>query len=136
MGQWMTGGMLMIGDMFNHDLKDKVDRICHDVADAIARAPADARAADAPASGYASWWPPAFGTPSAVGAQNAMRYAFFPAARRLVIEQSGVTAVYDTGDYYISGVSQQQGGSQTLSFSGPAGPITIDKLRRLDTQGP
>jgi hypothetical protein len=26
MGQWMAGGMLMIGDMFNHELKAKVDR--------------------------------------------------------------------------------------------------------------
>lgn len=133
MGQWMAGGMLMIGDMFNHELKARVDRICHDVADAIAKAPPPfTSAADALSSAYADWWPAAFGRPSAVGAQNDMRYAFFPAARRLVIEQGGVTAIYDTGDYYISGVSQQQSSSQTLSFSGPAGPVPIDKLRRLD----
>ena len=29
MGQWLSGGMLMIGDMFNHDLKAKVNRLCH-----------------------------------------------------------------------------------------------------------
>lgn len=132
MGQWMAGGMLMIGDMFNHELKARVDRICHDVADAIAKAPPAAREAAAYASKSASWWPAEFGTPSSVGAQNAMRYAFFPAARRLVIEQGGVAAIYDTGDYYISGVSQQQSGSQTLAFSGPGGPVPIDKLRRLD----
>jgi len=40
MGQWMSGGMLMIGDMFNHELKARVDRLCHAVAAAIAARPA------------------------------------------------------------------------------------------------
>ena len=27
-GQWMQGGMTMVGDMFNHGLKAKVDNLC------------------------------------------------------------------------------------------------------------
>ena len=31
-GQWMSGGMLMLGDMFNHGLKARVDGLCHELA--------------------------------------------------------------------------------------------------------
>src|SRR4051812_15452121 len=30
-GQWMRNGMIMIGDMFNHALKAKVDALCQDL---------------------------------------------------------------------------------------------------------
>ena len=29
-GQWMRGGMIMIGDMFNHALKARVAALCHE----------------------------------------------------------------------------------------------------------
>ena len=32
MGQWSQGGMTMVGDMFNNQLKARVDAICSDVA--------------------------------------------------------------------------------------------------------
>jgi hypothetical protein len=31
-GQWMRGGMTMVGDMFNHSLKARVDGVCNDLA--------------------------------------------------------------------------------------------------------
>jgi hypothetical protein len=31
-GQWMRGGMTMVGDMFNHGLKAKVDAVCMELA--------------------------------------------------------------------------------------------------------
>ena len=34
-GQWMRGGMTMVGDMFNYQLKSKVDGICSDLSNAI-----------------------------------------------------------------------------------------------------
>jgi len=74
-GQWMRGGMLMIGDMFNDRLKARVAALCIDVADAVGKMPP--QEATARSSG-SDWWPPEFGTPSTVGSQNAMRYAFFP----------------------------------------------------------
>ena len=30
-GQWMPGGMTMVGDMFNHGLKAKVDGLCSEL---------------------------------------------------------------------------------------------------------
>jgi hypothetical protein len=32
LGQWQANGMIMIGDMFNSSLKDKVNRICQEIA--------------------------------------------------------------------------------------------------------
>jgi len=32
MGQWTQGGMTMVGDMFNHRLKARVDAVCTELA--------------------------------------------------------------------------------------------------------
>lgn len=55
-----------------------------------------------------SWWPAGLSDPSSTGGQNGVRYAFFPAQRRLAVEQNGRVRQYDTGSHRISGVSQQQ----------------------------
>ena len=44
MGQWSAGGMLMIGDMFNHALKARVDALCRDLAAMPASAQSGRRA--------------------------------------------------------------------------------------------
>ena len=41
--------------------------------------------------------------PSSTGAQNKIRYAYFPATRRLAIEIKGHVTIYDTLDHQISG---------------------------------
>lgn len=38
-GQWMRGGMTMVSDMFNHRLKGRVDSLCAELADLVARQP-------------------------------------------------------------------------------------------------
>ncbi|KQP33619.1 hypothetical protein ASF49_06945 [Methylobacterium sp. Leaf104] len=126
-GQWSGAGMTMIGDMFNADLKARVDALCTTLAAAL---PAGAFV-EAPRAG-GSPWPAEWGAPATSGSQNGMRYAYFPAHRRLVVEADGRAAIYDTGDHTISGVSQQQGGSTNLRFSGPGGPVDLASLRRLD----
>ncbi|MCB4771826.1 SHOCT domain-containing protein [Ancylobacter sp. Lp-2] len=129
MGQWSFGGMLMIGDMFNNGLKAKVDRLCHELADLAATLPPPVMG-----GGY-RWWPDGLGNPSTAGAQNDMRYAFFPSDRRLVISQHGVVTVFDTGEHMISGVSQQQGGTYNLSFSSQFGQVDLGSLRRVPGTG-
>ncbi len=74
------------------------------------------------------WWPDGLGAPSSSGSQNGMRYAFFGKARRLVIETEGTVKVYDSGEHRISGVSQQDGGSRSLSFSSDDGPVRVEDL--------
>jgi hypothetical protein len=114
MGQWMAGGMMMIGDMFNAPLKARVAAALADIAreppSGLARAPH-----------AVSDWPEEFGAPAASGGQNDMAYAFFPATRRLAIRQGGRLRVFDTADHAISGVSQQSGagGPQFMSQHGP-----------------
>ena len=104
MGQWSQGGMIMIGDMFNHDLKNKINALCEDLSSRLRSqllfAPAASQTQTqgqgasgvsffAPGPNSSSWWPADLGVPSATGAQNDMRYACFPATRRLAIRQGG-----------------------------------------------
>ena len=38
-GQWMRGGMTMVGDMFNNSLKATVDNLCNDLSQALNNQP-------------------------------------------------------------------------------------------------
>jgi len=131
MGQWATGGMIMIGDMFNHALKARVDALCNDLAGAAGSAVA---ASSELRSGQSSqWWPDELGTPTSSGAQNEMRFAWFPNRCRLAVMQDGKVHVYDTGEHRIRGFSQQQGegARQTLSFTSQLGTIRLDDLQEV-----
>ena len=79
---------------------------------------------------FEQWWPKELGNPSTAGAQNGMRYAFFPEARKLLIDRNGQRTTYDTGDNRISGVSSQQsGGAQgSILFSSQHGAVRLEDL--------
>jgi len=135
MTQWIAGGMSMIGDMFNTPLRAKFEAVMEDLAEALrsGRLSSGRGARDGGPSESGQWWPSEFGSPSTVGAQNSVRYAFFPKTRRLVIEEDGRRSIYDTGDHRISGVSlQQHGGSRSLAFRSQHGPVRLDELTRLE----
>jgi hypothetical protein len=131
-GQWMRGGMLMVGDMFNHALAARVRALADDLGTLYDDMPMEAKeqAAGATADAY-RWWPEGLRNPSTLGAQNGVRYAYFPAEGRLAIERGGELELYDTGEHSISGVSQQQGGNSTLAFSSQRGPVELSALRRI-----
>ncbi len=38
-GQWMRGGMIMLGDMFNNNLKNSVGNLCQELANLVANQP-------------------------------------------------------------------------------------------------
>lgn len=82
--------------------------------------------------GSGAWWPDGLGQPSSSGAQNGVRYAAFPEARRLAVEQDGKVTLYDTSDHRISGVSQSQSGSGpgSLRFTSQKGEIDLASLTR------
>jgi hypothetical protein len=84
-----------------------------------------------PMSGGEKWWPAELGQPSSSGSQNAMRYAFFPETRRLLIEQDGHLATYDSGDHHISGVFQQQSRGHSLAFTSQDGAVNLDELKKI-----
>ncbi len=129
-GQWMRGGMTMVGDMFNHGLQALVSNLCSELSSLLA---SQQVFPPAPAMGFGggfnNWWPSELGSPSSSGGQNDARYAYFPHARRLAIARAGQVSIYDTLDHQIGGVQQQQGGYPgTLSFSSQRGTFTVDSL--------
>ena len=80
------------------------------------------------------WWPKGLRDPASSGAQDGLRYAFFPKQRRLAIEQIGQVTQYDTGEHHISGVSQQQpaGSSGVPRFTSQHGEVALGSLRQVD----
>jgi len=167
-GQWMQGGMTMVGDMFNQALKARVDGLCSELAGLLARqalppAPASFQSQQQGGSGYSgqsqqqggsgyttttggyapgvtvslfvpgqggagNWWPAELGAPAATGAQNQMRYAYFPYTRRLAVEVNGQITVYDTLDHQIGGFSQQQSGDASITFTSQSGLVALSTL--------
>jgi putative oligomerization/nucleic acid binding protein len=62
-----------------------------------------------------------------------VRYAYFPAARRLAVRQGDRSSLHDTGTHRISGVSQsRQGAGGALVFSTDRGPIGLQDLPLVD----
>ncbi|OQW91359.1 MAG: hypothetical protein BWK79_17075 [Beggiatoa sp. IS2] len=164
-GQWMQGGMTMVGDMFNNSLKAKVDGLCYELSNLLAQQPFRATPTSFQSQnqgggqqqqqgGYGNnsgsnssspvslfvpgssgdWWPSGLGSPSSSGAQNNVRYAYFPSTRRLAIEINGEISVYDTLNHQIGGVSQQQGSGASVIFTSQYG--TVDVLNLPIISGP
>lgn len=83
-----------------------------------------------------NWWPADLGMPASTGAQNGVRYAYFPASRRLAIDVGGQVTVYDSLDHQIGGFSQQQGGSASLTFTSQYGVVNVASLPVVGGQQP
>jgi hypothetical protein len=152
-GQWLRGGMTMIGDMFNNQLKGRVDALASELSALVANAPGTgemfARSSQAQSQGGGhdmggggafatwqsqsggNWWPEDLGTPSSVGSQNDMRYAYFPDKRRLALSRGGQVEVLDTGEHNITGFGQQQGGNDGITLSSQLGTVPLSSLRRI-----
>ncbi|TWU23679.1 SHOCT domain-containing protein [Bythopirellula polymerisocia] len=159
-GQWMRGGMMMLGDMFNLGLKSRVDALCQDISGILANQPGllqsgsfqsqsqsgggqQNQAAGAP-MGHSSlfvpdpednWWPTDLGVPSATGNQNNVRYAYFANSRRLAVKTGGQVWVYDTLNHQIGGFSQQQGSGSSITFSSQFGTVDLCSLPVLSRHG-
>ena len=133
-GQWMRGGMTMVGDMFNHGLKATVSGLCSELSSLLSSQqvfvplPAQSVGGGFIAPGNA-WWPAELGRPSSSGGQNDARYAYFPQSQRLAILHNEKITLYNTLDHQIGGVQQQQGGySGSLTFSSQHGTFSVDIL--------
>ncbi len=150
-GQWMHGGMLMLGRMSDSALKARVGRLCAELAQLAQTEPQLFASAPAPQTDFAGsrsedhgaaspvtsesmapsgnqadaahWWRAELGRPNASGAQNGIRYAYFGATRRLAIERAGHVTLYDTLDHRIEGVAQAQSDASSLRFSSQHGAI-------------
>lgn len=159
-GQWMQGGMLMLGDMFNHALKGRVDALCNEISAILANQPnllhsgsfqsqsqgggaAQAQSSGAPIGSSSLivpdpselWWPQDLGAPSATGSQNNVRYAYFANARRLAVKTFNDVWVYDTLDHQIGGFSQQQGSGGSIQFTSQYGNVELSTLPVVSING-
>ena len=159
-GQWMRGGMLMLGDMFNYGLKNRVDSLCNEISGILANQPgllgsgsfqsqsqggyaSQTQATGAP-QGQSSlflpdpatnWWPKDLGAPNATGSQNSVRYAYFSGARRLAVQTGSDVWVYDTLDHQIGGFSQQQGSGGSILFTSQFGTVNLSTLPVVSRNG-
>lgn len=152
-GQWMRGGMIMLSDMFDNVLKGRIDALCRDLSALVANEPGliavgtfqsrsqghQQQSVSTPAgpvslfipaaeAGSGDWWPGDLGRAASIGAQNGVRYAYFPQARRLAIEIGGKVTVYDTLDHQIGSFSQQQSHGGSLTFSSQFGLVDVATL--------
>ena len=163
-GQWMQGGMTMIGDMFNNYLKGRVDNLCAELSRLISNQPGLVRTGSfqsqsqngstqvnawagsessgaqnsnlfVPAPVVPDWWGPDLRFPNSTGGQNGMRYAWFSQAHRLAIESNGQVIIYDTLDHQIGGVSQQQSGGYSVTFSSQYGYVDLNRLPVVSING-
>lgn len=138
-GQWMRGGMTMVGDMFNYQLKSRVDGICGELSSAIVDQNIQVVPPPPPlkpgsgnmgqvSNQWNQWWPADLGSPNTSGSQNQYRYAYFAGMRRLAISDGQSVTVYDTLDHNIGGVSQQQGGVAGVGFTSQYGNVDLRTL--------
>jgi hypothetical protein len=130
-GQWMSGGMTMIGDMFNNYLKGRVDNLCAE----LARLSYNQPGLYVEVAAQPNWWGQELKFPNTSGGQNGMRYAYFAQAHRLAIESNGQVIVYDTLDHNIGGVSQQQSGGYSVTFSSQYGYVDLSRLPVISING-
>lgn len=137
MSQW-SPGMSMVGDMFNTQLKAKLDALCSDIAahlDTVESGggvrPGEEEVSYRSPDRLEDWWPAGLGRAAAVGAQNDLRYAVFPDTRRLVIDDGGTVSVYDKGSHRIFGVAQAQSANRTLTFTSQDGLVRIAELSKV-----
>ena len=131
-GQWMAGGMTMVGDMFNYSLKNTVDNLCSELANALANNQIYAPVKNKPGFSI-NWWPDELGQPFSSGGQNNSRYALFP--NRLAVEHNGILTIYDTLNHNIGGVSQQQGSNDSLVFNSQFGTLSVTSLPVVKVNG-
>jgi len=160
-GQWMSGGMMMIGDMFNQNLKYRVASLCDDCARSIAENQTGTTSGvfqsqsqsggsnyqDQQAGGGSgenslfapdprrNWWPNELGSPSASGSQNQMRYAYFANAQRLAVATGDDVWLYDTLHHNIGGFSQQQSGDGSITFTSQFGIVPLSSLPVVSRNG-
>ena len=159
-GQWMRGGMTMVSDLFNYQLKSRVDNLCNDISNVLATHQlvpfaGSFQSQSQSGSGHQSqatgtmgssnslfvpdpmsnWWPSDLGSPSATGSQNNVRYAYFAPARRLAVMTGSDVWVYDTLDHQIGGFSQQQGQGGSITFSSQYGTVSLATLPVVSRNG-
>ena len=159
-GQWMQGGMIMVGDMFNYGLKGSIDGLCNEISNMLANQPGLLRSGSFQSQSQSgsgqqmqgsgvpmgqnslfvpdpsdNWWPQDLGAPNSVGSQNNVKYAYFAGPCRLAVNTGNDVWLYDTLDHQIGGFSQQQGMGSSIIFSSQYGTVNLSTLPVVSRNG-
>lgn len=123
MGQWQPS-MVMVGDMFNQELKAKVDQLCTALSGFSRQLPREV--AD-PKGTLLGQTPATF-----KGSQNEFEYTYYADENRLVIYHEEKNTSYDTTGYPLTGVQQAQDGKgNSLGFTYPGGTVEVKDLPEI-----
>jgi hypothetical protein len=115
LGQWQNG-MVMISDMFNNSLKNKVNNLCVELSTIIKQ---EFTVGNKPV------------IPSLLGKSNETSYAYYQDANILELQVKGVLKTYDTTGYIITGVQQSQSNNiQNIILNHTKGTINILTLKK------
>ncbi len=156
----MSGGMTMVSDLFNYNLKNLVNNLCCEISNSLANHQTtpfsgsfqsqsqNGMHGQSQAAGQigsanslfvpdptSNWWPQDLGIPTAIGSQNNTRYAYFANSHRLAVTTGGPSWVYDTLDHQIGGFGQQQGGGQSITFTSQYGTVNLSTLPVVSRNG-
>lgn len=125
----------------DHSLRMRIDGLCSELAAMIRgidSSATQALSADPHAAPVGSrldlaagesWWPASFGTPQASGEQAGVRFAFFPAHKRLLVQKGAHIEVFETGELAIKGVADEQVRPSSVTFDSDRGAVGLDELK-------
>ena len=139
MSQW-SPGMSMVGDMFNSQLKSKLDALCTDIAahldaseavsGAVTSKPDEVSYRSEAAS--PGWWPMAtWATRPRWVDRTTSDTQSSPKPVGWLSRDWGTIFTYDTGNHQIFGVSQTQSSDRTLSFTSQSGLVKVTDLTKV-----
>lgn len=128
MGQWQSGGMVMVGDMFNYSLKAKVSELCYELAEFSQTMEEEEKPKKKTEKQSVAHKPLA----TFRGSQNDSHYAYYANENLLEIEENGKVTKYNTVGYALSGVQQSQSNSlKSLTFNYPSGTVSLKDLKKI-----
>uniref|UniRef100_UPI0008310067 hypothetical protein n=1 Tax=Aldersonia kunmingensis TaxID=408066 RepID=UPI0008310067 len=133
-GVWLPNGMTVVANMFDHELKARINALCAELSELLATTDVFPPSAPNSIAGYSvgAWWPPEFGEPTVSGGLNECRYAVFPAIRRLAVQIYSVTRIFDTSVHRVETVTQHHGhGFDSIEFVSQHGTFAISSLTEV-----
>lgn len=136
-GVWLPNGMTVVTNMFDHELKARVNALCTELSELLATTTVFPPSAPNSIAGYSvgAWWPVELGVPSISGGRNECRYAIFPSIRRLAVQIYGATRLFDTNGHRVETIVQRHGhGFESIEFVSQYGIFAISSLPEVPTQ--
>ena len=141
-GIWKLGQDAVIGNGFNEELNHQATELCNAIQEALMSEANRStlefqRVTDThdmmPASiEPANWWPDEFGEADAYGDTDTLRYAYFAAHDRLLVQTNQRLRVFDTTGFQVRSIASV-GGSDFMNATvkTDVGEFALSKLNEI-----